>query len=293
VPATAREIVATPTAGATAAQTPGVAAIVTPGVLGARVQNVPSSWPVHGCEIVQVDPGGTAAALGLVGASQRTDPVGDVVATVQDATAGGQPQPVGTCAALTAALAGMQGGDAITVSYYHRAVGLLGGSWLAATTSGTLAGSGAMACPPPLTGTITSPSSGNRITLQIDLRGPKAAAAYPAVLDTGADETIMPDGELRALGFTPSSTTATAGLVPGTQTTAYVYRIPGADILVQDQGRYVPLAAGTVLVWGIPNESGIWLGPNLLERGVQLTTAGRRWTLNVPCGNPPTGLRIR
>ena len=279
-PATATEIDPTPSSTASASGTSGNGA---PGVLGASVQDVPADWPVRGCEIAAVEPGGTAAALGLVGATQRTDPVGDVISTIQDRTTAGGPQPIASCAALTSALAQMQGGDAITVGYYHRVAGLLGGTWVAATASGTLAGSGTLACPAPIVGTITRPAAGNRIQLQIELRGPAATAAHPAVLDTGADETIMPDADLRNLGFKPSSTTATAGLVPGTQTTAYVYRIPGADILVDDQGRFVPLASGTVIVWGIPNESGIWLGPNVLERGLQLTTAGRHWTLNVPC----------
>lgn len=283
-PATVSEVAPSPTSGSTSSADGASAGTPsTPGDFGARVQDVPASWPVHGCEVVQVDPGGTAASLGLVGATQRTDPVGDVVATVQDTSAAGAPQPVASCAALTTVLAGMQSGDSITVAYYHRAVGALGGKWVPETASGILAGSGILACPPPLVGTITPSSTGNRIQLQIDIRGPHSGATYPAVLDTGADQTIVPDAYLRALGFKPSATTATAGLVPGTQTTAYVYRIPGKDILVDDQGRYVPLATGTVIVWGIPNESGIWLGPTLLERGLKLTTAGRQWTLNVPC----------
>ncbi len=93
----------------------------------------------------------------------------------------------------------------------------------------------------------------------------------------------MPDGVLRSLGFSPAGTTITAGLIAGTQSMSFVYRLPSSALLVRDQGSLVPLTTGTVLVWGMPQESGVWLGPNILELGVTLTTSGRQWTLTPPC----------
>ncbi len=262
---------------------PAKARSVSTDVLGARVQDPPAAWPVRGCEVMTVQPGSTVASLGLVGASQRIDPMGDVIAAVQDVTVGGGTQATPDCAALAAAAARAHDGDTITVTYDHRIAGLLGGRWVVETACGTVSRGAALACPSPLAGTITSSRSGNRIQIPIEIRGPQGSAAYSAVVDTGADETIVPDGVLRSLGFSPAGTTITAGLIAGTQSMSFVYRLPSSALLVRDQGSLVPLTTGTVLVWGMPQESGVWLGPNILELGVTLTTSGRQWTLTPPC----------
>ncbi len=102
---------------------PAKARSVSTDVLGARVQAPPAAWPVRGCEVMTVQPGSTVASLGLVGASQRIDPMGDVIAAVQDVTVGGGTQATPDCAALAAAAARAHDGDTITVTYDHRIAG--------------------------------------------------------------------------------------------------------------------------------------------------------------------------
>ena len=56
------------------------------------------------------------------------------------------------------------------------------------------------ACPAPITGTITSARTGNRIELQIALSGPKGIhTAISVMLDTGGIEDYFPNALLHSL----------------------------------------------------------------------------------------------
>lgn len=104
---------------------------VQPGVLGVQTRDAPSTYSVHGCEVLHVIPGSAAASAGMVGASDRTDPVGDVIFGVYVA---GQNTPIGNCAGLTAALQHTVPGMQVSVSYDHRVVQVLMGQWSAVTS---------------------------------------------------------------------------------------------------------------------------------------------------------------
>lgn len=101
---------------------------VQPGSLGIETQDAPSDYTVSGCEIINVLSNSAAASAGLVGADNRTDPVGDVIFGL---TIGGQYTAIPNCAALTTALRQTVPGTQVSVSYDHRVVQFLIGSWKA------------------------------------------------------------------------------------------------------------------------------------------------------------------
>lgn len=111
-----------------------------PGSLGIQGQAAAASRSIAGCEILSAPPASPASRAGLVGRSQRTDPVGDVIVSVTDTTDQGTNWPVPNCAALSAAMAQTRGGDHLTISYQHREVVwyLLSGRWVPQTASVTL-----------------------------------------------------------------------------------------------------------------------------------------------------------
>jgi len=104
---------------------------VQPGTLGVQMQDAPPGYSVHGCEVMHVIPGSAAASAGMVGANDRTDPVGDVIFGLN---VGGQNVPIPNCAALTASLQQTIPGMQVSISYDHRVVDFLIGSWHAATS---------------------------------------------------------------------------------------------------------------------------------------------------------------
>lgn len=253
------------------------------GWLGVVGENPPPGSGVSGCEILTVEPGSPAAAGGLVGATQRLDPVGDTIDGLVDQTSGMQWQ-IGSCAALEQAMAETRGGDVLTVEYQHREVVwyLLSGRWVPKTTTVQLIPS---TCPPPLTGTVTA----TRIFVTIRVNGPTGSATMPAIIDTGGAQGWMDAGLLNRLGYSPlpGSRFDAAGYLgapPGT--VGYLYRIAYPDIL--DHGRFVPLGHGTVLVEGIEGLSR-WnpdagLGPDQLQQA-SFALNGTAWTLSWPgCG---------
>ena len=107
------------------------------GYLGVEVTNPPSDWTVTGCEVTTTEGGSPAAQAGLIGSTQRTDPVGDVINQVTDNTQGWGPIAISSCAGLAAAMADTRPGDQITLGYYHRHVFILG-SWVPETVVLTL-----------------------------------------------------------------------------------------------------------------------------------------------------------
>ncbi len=139
-----------------------------PGVLGVQVRDVPAGWAVRGCEVLFAAPGSAAQAMGLVGARQRTDPVGDVITSLTDVTDENTTWPVPDCQALTAAMAHTRAGDQVVVRHYHRQViwYLLSGRWVPAAHRRDHH--------PAL--------FGNRIALTVNLAGP---AGVRVILDTG------------------------------------------------------------------------------------------------------------
>ncbi len=134
-----------------------------PGYFGATYQDRPSDWTLTGCELLNVSPGSPAAVAGLVGAKNRTDPVGDVIYAV---VVNGTPQPVPNCVVWGNVLARSVAGETLSLSYYHRVVDLFIGHWEAEQTSVTLT---AGPCPPPLSGTLTGADTGNRVPLTVHL----------------------------------------------------------------------------------------------------------------------------
>lgn len=94
---------------------------------------------------------------------------------------------------------------------------------------------------------------------------------------------VDPDDVLQGLGYRPFLPTMAGGIVPGATGPANLYRIPARAITLDDGGRYVPLATGTLTVEGIVGGDMAALGPDILKQGAKLTTAGDRWTLMPPC----------
>lgn len=257
------------------------------GSLGATLAAVPADWTVRGCEVVTAAPGGAAWRAGLIGRTQRTDPVGDVITALTDATDAGARWSVPDCAALHAAMARTRVGDTLTIAYEHRHVPwyLLGASWVPRSGSATLASGPTATCPAPLTGTITPGAAGRRIALRVNVSGPNGTrAGVPVMLDTGGVDTTFPDAFLRGLGYHPSSrATGISGIVPGASGTAYLYRLPGSALTVSDGGRSVPVATGTLTVWGIVHGTDYALGPDILQHGAHLSVVRGGWSLTPPC----------
>jgi|GEM_PF-4381661 len=256
------------------------------GYFGALVEDPPASFGVQGCEVVTADPGSPAAGAGLIGRTQRTDPVGDVITSITDATDGGAVWPVTDCATLNAALQETRAGDRIAAAYYYRQVIWyeVSGRWVLESGTATLTAAPGSSCPAALVGTITPVLTGNRIELTIDFTGPAGTRSGMGVmLDTGGVQSYFPNSLLQSLGYRPFLPTLLSGIVPGAIATADLYRIPASAITVDDHGRFVPLATGTLTVEGIAQGAISGLGPDILKQGAKLTTAGSQWTLTPPC----------
>ena len=56
--------------------------------LGIEITHTPSDWSVQGCQVYQVLAGSPASNTPLIGQTQRTDPVGDVITQIADSTQG-------------------------------------------------------------------------------------------------------------------------------------------------------------------------------------------------------------
>lgn len=256
------------------------------GWLGVSVANPPSDWTVSGCEIINVLANTPAASAGLVGADNRIDPVGDVISQV---SAGSQTQPIGSCAQLLSFMQGTRPGEQITLNYWHRQVFILG-HWVARQVAVTLASSqGGGTCPPPIRGTLSSPQSGSRIRITVEVVGPKGSVAVRAILDTGAGITMLPNRVLTDAGFAAYGQSGVSGVVPGATTSDYLYSLPAGSLRVKDHGTFVPLTTGTLNpVAGIPNVGAASLdrliGPDVLTLGSSLVVSGSTWTLTPPCG---------
>lgn len=252
------------------------------GYLGVQVTAPPSDWTAQGCEVVHAMPGSPAANAGMVGSEDRTDPVGDVI----DAIAlGGSTVQIPNCAALSTALGTTHPGEQATIYFEHRVVTFLIGHW---HPEQVLIYLGTPPCPPAIVGQITSAFTGNRIPLSVEVVGPRATVPIAMILDTGADQTTLPENILLQAGFTPFESSVLSGVVPGAETTAYGFRIAADDLEVLDttNGQYVPLGYGNLVVWGVPNAgSGLdnLIGPDMLRLGAQLTVSGSTWTLTPPC----------
>jgi len=272
--------------------TPPVASTPTPptptgrGYLDASVQNPPGDWTVTGCELVNVLPNGAAASAGLVGRDNRTDPVGDVIAEVSSANTG--MKPVANCAELMSFLSGTTPGESITLNYWHRQVFIFG-HWVARQVTLKLSSSpNSGMCPPPIHGTITQLAAGNRINLTIQVAGPDGTTNVQAILDTGADITVLPNHVLKRAGYVAYATSGLIGVVPGASTMDYLYRLPAGSLKIKDQGTWVPLTNGTLQpVAGVPSSGGgvtdRLIGPDVLKLGTSLVVSGRHWTLTPPC----------
>lgn len=260
-----------------------------PGYFGAQVEDAPPSFGVQGCEVDVAAPGSPAAAVGLVGKRQRTDPVGDVITAITDATDGGAVWPVTDCAAFDAAMSQTRVGDRLTVAYYYRQVIWyeLSGRWVLESGSTTLIAAPGSNCPAAITGAITPAVAGNRIQLTVNLSGPAGIRTdLGVILDTGGVETTFPQVLLSALGYHPFLPLFFTGTVPGAIGTGGLYHVPASALTVDEGGRYVPLATGELTVWGMANGSDYALGPDILKQGARFTTTGTRWSLTPPC--PPT-----
>lgn len=258
-----------------------------PGYLGIVGINPTAGFGVGGCEIVTALPGTPAATAGLVGSTQRTDPVGDTIYRLIDMTDGHADWAIPDCQALTAAMAETRPGDLVQVDYYHRHVVwyLLSGVWEPKTVDVQL---GQSACPPPLTAPIVN----TRLRVTLQLTGPAGTAVVPAIIDTGGANGWFDAGLLNRLGFAPIpgsrfNASGYLGAPPGT--VGYVYRIPFPAI--DDRGRFVALGQGSTMVEGIVGlsswEHGIGragIGPTQLTQ-VTLLDSGSTWSISWPgCG---------
>ncbi|MBX5468204.1 MAG: hypothetical protein K6U14_12045 [Firmicutes bacterium] len=107
-----------------------------PGYLGVEVESHPADWTATGCEVYAVLAGSPATGI-LIGSSQRTDPVGDLIAEVTDVTQGWGPVPTPDCGTLARAMAATRPGDVVRLGYYHRQVFIIG-RWEPETATVTL-----------------------------------------------------------------------------------------------------------------------------------------------------------
>ena len=258
-----------------------------PGYLGIRFTDPTAGFGVSGCEIVAAVAGTPAAAAGLVGLSQRTDPMGDTISRIVDQTDGNTAWSITSCKDFAAAMLQTRAGDVLTIGYYHRQVTwyLFSGKWVPQTTQVTLVSS---TCPPPVTGQVVD----TRIRVTVQLTGPAGSETIPAIVDTGGANGWFDAGLLAQLGFKPepgSSFNASGYLGAPPGTTGQMYRVPFPAIL--DQGRFVPLGKGTIAVQGIPGLAS-WagslgqagLGPVELTQ-VHFENVGSTWEINWPsCG---------
>ena len=255
------------------------------GTLSIQETDPPSDWTVRGCEVVTADAGGPARAAGLVGRTQRTDPVGDVITAITDLTDADTTWPVADCGALDAAMAQTRIGDQLTITYEHRHVVwyLLSGVWETRTTTVQLRGTD---CPAAVTGRITT--FGNRIRMRINVSGPAGTVQdVSAILDTGGVRPTFPNSLLTQLGYRPLlGPFGEIGVVPNASVPAYLYDIPASAFTILDGGREVPIATGTLSVTGIVGGSGTvdnLLGPDILKQGAALNTSGANWAFTPPC----------
>lgn len=256
-----------------------------PGRLGVTVANPPSDWTVSGCEIINVVANTPAASAGLVGAQNRTDPVGDVISQV---SSGGQSQTITSCGSFLSFMHGTHPGQQVTLNYWHRHVFIFG-HWVARQVTVTLASpqSGG-ACPPPIRGRVTSATSGNRIRITVEVVGPNGTVPVHAILDTGAGLTMFPNRVLAAAGFSSYSQTTVSGVVPGANTAANLYSLPAGSLQINDQGTFVPLTTGTLdpvagVLGATSGSLDRLIGPDVLTLGTSLVVSGSNWTITPPC----------
>jgi hypothetical protein len=140
-------------------------------------------------------------------------------------------------------------------------------------------------CPPPITGEISG--AGNRIPLTVEIVNPASGdtVGENAILDTGGIDEVFPDDDLRNLGFSPSGTETES--LAGWSGTANVYTLPAEALRVLDAGMYVPIATGTLTVYGVPGAALSGLSPivglNVLQQGAKLSSSGSQWSLTPAC----------
>lgn len=96
------------------------------GYLGVQVIATPSDWTAQGCQVDRALSNGPASGAGLIGQTQRLDPVGDVITGIQDHTQGWGPKSVTNCTTLSKDLSESVPGDRVTLTYEHRVVFILG-----------------------------------------------------------------------------------------------------------------------------------------------------------------------
>lgn len=155
------------------------------------------------------------------------------------------------------------------------------GTWTCLPAQVDIPAGPAGTCPPPLTGHLTE--LGNRIPLRVRISGPAGSAGLSTFVDTGGVHTTLPAQTLLDLGFVADGTEIATGMVPGSSETVQVFRVPGADLSVSDNGRRVPLATGMLTVLGGPAGSFETLGPDVLAHGVALSVSGGTWSLTPAC----------
>jgi len=164
--------------------------------------------------------------------------------------------------------------------------GFFGTSIGVSTCSSLAAASVAGPCAPAITGQISG--AGNRIPLKVEVVGPSGVGPQEdAILDTGGVQSFLPDADLRAAGFTATSSYTTS--LGGWTGVVNVYQVPGSALLVLDGGTFVPLTGGSLSVRGAPPgafTSGIQplIGPDVLQQGARLSTSGSSWSLTPYCG---------
>jgi hypothetical protein len=156
--------------------------------------------------------------------------------------------------------------------------------WAAAleggSASGGSAGTSSGPCG-PFTVSILGPE--NRIPLSLQISGRDGSSQkLPAVLDTGAAETTLPEQTLRAAGLSAGRPVRISGVVPGATLVGHEYRLEASQLQVLDNGQYVPLAKGAMNVLGDPSGTSL-IGPDMVKAGLGVQINGGNVTLTPPC----------
>lgn len=136
-PTAAPPVPALPSTGPSSTSPSPQSSAIGPGYLGIEVTSTPQDWTVQGCQVYTVLAGSPASTTALVGQTQRTDPVGDVITQITDTTKNWGPLTVSNCSQLEQDMSHTSPGDQITLGYYHRAVFILG-HWEAESASVSL-----------------------------------------------------------------------------------------------------------------------------------------------------------
>ena len=139
-------------------------------------------------------------------------------------------------------------------------------------------------CPSPITGVISGAGTASRLRSRSPgprARSPRTPSWTPAGWTSTSRTAICGARGSAQRGRPPQVSAGWSG-------TVNEYSLPASALLVLDGEAYVPIATGTLVVFGAPSvafSGGIepLIGPNVLQQGAELSSSGSQWALTPPC----------